>query len=77
LSGGRTYSEGHHLKPLGNPDNGPDKAENILVVYLNHHAILDYGGMALDLTALSNEPPHQVAAEYVNYHNTVILERRL
>jgi hypothetical protein len=74
LSGGRTYSEAHHIRPLGVPHNGPDRADNILVLCPNHHAVLDYRGMTLDLAELRHEPPHQVAAEYVNYHNTVIIE---
>ena len=68
-----TSSEAHHIKPLGNPYKGPDIAENILVLCPNHHAILDYKGMTLDLTELRLEPLHQVAPEYVDFHNTVII----
>jgi predicted restriction endonuclease len=69
----RAYSEAHHIKPLGKPHNGPDIAENILVLCPNDHALLDYGAMELDLTKLRQEPNHRIAPEYVNYHNTVIV----
>jgi predicted HNH restriction endonuclease len=68
----RTYSEAHHIKPLGKPHNGPDVAENILVLCPNDHALLDYGAMKIDLTQLQQNPTHQVAPQYVSYHNTVI-----
>lgn len=42
------YSEGHHLKPLGQPHNGPDVAGNILVLCPNHHVEFDYGIIAVD-----------------------------
>jgi len=70
---GRTYSEGHHIKPLGRPHNGPDVAENILVLCPNHHALLDYGAIELDLATLQQDPDHHIATEYVSYHNTEIV----
>lgn len=42
-SGGNGYAEGHHLQPLGDPHDGPDVRENILVLCPNHHADFDYG----------------------------------
>jgi predicted restriction endonuclease len=39
------YSEVHHLKPLG--DNGDDKKSNMVVVCPNHHALFDYGAIAI------------------------------
>ncbi len=71
---GRTYSEAHHIKPLGKPHNGPDVAANILVLCPNDHALLDYGAMELDLAKLQQKPTHQVALQYVSYHNTVIVK---
>ena len=72
LASGGTYSEAHHIKPLGSPHNGPDIAENILVLCPNHHVILDFGAKKLNLAELRMKPTHQVASEFVNYHNTVI-----
>jgi hypothetical protein len=45
---GRNYSEGHHIKPLGNPHNGYDLASNIIILCPNHHVEFDYGSMAID-----------------------------
>ena len=73
LSGDRRYSEAHHERPLGGRHRGPDIADNILVLCPNHHAILDYGGMTLDLAELREEPTHHVAPEYIDYHNTMIV----
>ena len=69
---GRTYSEAHHIKPLGNPHNGPDVAENILVLCPNHHVMLDFRAKALDLTELRKKPTHRIASEFVNYHNALV-----
>ncbi len=68
----KTYSEAHHIQPLGNPHNGPDSEENILVLCPNHHALLDYGAMKLDLTKLNQKPKHHIGQEFLDYHNTVI-----
>jgi hypothetical protein len=58
LSGGGTYSEGHHVKPLGH--EGPDVAENILVLCPNHHAQCDYGAIRIDTASLHQHPEHRV-----------------
>lgn len=63
------YSEAHHIKPLGTPHNGPDIAGNILVLCPNHHVLLDYGAMALDISQLREAGDHKVSKEFVDYHN--------
>jgi len=45
--GGRLYSEGAHVRPVGNPHLGPDSLENILSLCPNHHVQLDIGGMVI------------------------------
>jgi putative restriction endonuclease len=59
--GGRRYSEGAHVKPLGNPHLGPDTLDNILCLCPNHHVQLDIGGMVIlenfDVSAAADEPP--------------------
>lgn len=64
------YTEGHHLKPLGRHD-GPDIAENVIIVCPNHHILLQHGGMGLNLKKLSLSE-HKIADEFVNYHNREI-----
>jgi hypothetical protein len=66
---GRPYSEAHHIKPLGNPHNGPDHPSNIISVCPNHHVMLDYFAIELDMARLTLHPPHQLNPEYVAYHN--------
>ncbi len=72
LLGDQLYAEAHHIKPLGDPHNGPDVVENIICVCPNHHAQLDYGAIALDKAKLISVPGHVIGDEYVDYHNTVV-----
>ncbi|MAS95067.1 MAG: hypothetical protein CMO55_17870 [Verrucomicrobiales bacterium] len=64
------YTEGHHLQPLGKHD-GPDIAENVIIVCPNHHILLEHGGMSLDLKKLSLLE-HEIGKEFVSYHNREI-----
>ena len=62
------YCEAHHLKPLGTPHNGPDAKANIILVCPNHHVLLDYGAIRIDIGSLQVNH-HLVSNEFVNYHN--------
>lgn len=67
-----TYSEAHHIRPLGEPHNGPDIKGNILCVCPNHHAQLDFGAIPLYLDELTLHPLHKIDQEYLTYHNDKI-----
>lgn len=67
-----TYSEGHHLRPLGTPHSGPDCAANILIVCPNHHALCDFGAILLALEDLVVKTEHGLGSAYVDYHNDVV-----
>ena len=69
---GRSYSEGHHLRPLGKPHNGPDLAENVLILCPNCHALCDYGAVRLVIKVLRRETGHKISERYVRYHNSKI-----
>ncbi|GEM_PF-4121452 len=71
LTPGIFYAEGHHLKPVGQPHNGPDKKQNILCVCPNCHAKLDFAAMKIDPAKLRSVPGHIVEAESINYHNAL------
>lgn len=75
LSGDKKYIEAHHIKPLGQPHNGPDTIENLICVCPNHHAMLDYGAMMLVPDTLSQATRHRISNEYIAYHNDVIFEK--
>jgi hypothetical protein len=47
----RFYSEASHIKPVGKPHDGPDKASNMLVLCPNHHLQFDRGILRLRKTA--------------------------
>jgi predicted HNH restriction endonuclease len=72
LPNGKEYAEAHHLKPLGKPHNGPDVVENLICVCPNHHAMLDYGAIALDMKELQCIDGHHINLEYIDYHNKTI-----
>ncbi|WP_290995849.1 HNH endonuclease [Gordonibacter sp.] len=44
----RSYSEGHHIRPLGAGHNGPDVRSNIMVLCPTHHVEFDYGCIAIN-----------------------------
>jgi hypothetical protein len=72
LAGGLAYSEGHHLRPLGTPHNGPDIPSNIIIVCPNCHTLCDFGAVRLDARRLRRRDGHTVANVYVRYHNSQI-----
>ncbi|WP_369389479.1 YDG/SRA domain-containing protein [Streptomyces sp. CG1] len=83
-SDGKPYSEGAHIKPLGNPHNGPDVERNILCLCPNCHVRLDIGALVIDedwsiivragvfgenvRAKLNRHKMHKVHEEYVSYH---------
>jgi hypothetical protein len=71
-----TYSEGHHLRPVGSPHDGPDVAANILILCPNHHALCDFGMIRLTAGSLRQAPGHEVGDEYVRYHNEQVYRGR-
>lgn len=72
LSNGKTYSEAHHIRPLGSPHNGPDVVGNIIILCPNHHVLFDYGTLLLDAQRLRTVHGHSIEDAYIQYHNEVI-----
>ena len=72
LPDGSRYAEAHHIQPLGTPHNGPDVGGNIIVLCPNHHAMCDYGVMALDLAQLRLHAEHKINPEFIDYHNAIV-----
>lgn len=68
----KMYSEVHHIKPLGQPHNGPDIINNMLCVCPNCHAKLDFGFIKLEKMKINYCDQHEINDEFVNYHNNVI-----
>ncbi len=67
-----TYSEAHHIRALGSPHFGPDTGANIIVVCPNHHALLDFGAIPLDLAQIRTAAGHTIGQEFIDYHNSVV-----
>ncbi|MDB5391935.1 MAG: hypothetical protein JWM11_7581 [Planctomycetaceae bacterium] len=72
LPDGARYAEAHHIQPLGFPHDGPDVVANIIVLCPNHHAMLDYGVLSLDLSQLRLQPQHAISNSLIDYHNSII-----
>ncbi len=72
LPSGSRYAEAHHIRPLGEPHNGPDIIGNIICLCPNHHAELDYGVRLLMMSDIRTTPKHSVSDIYIQYHNEVI-----
>lgn len=75
LSDGSKYAESHHLKPLGEPHNGPDVVGNVMCVCPNCHVRLDYEVIAIELANIATVPGQQLATDCVRWHNEKIYRR--
>ena len=72
ISEARTYSEAHHIIPLGNKHNGPDVPGNIIVLCPNHHALCDMGAILLHRSDILTVDGHVISDGSLEYHNTRI-----
>ena len=83
LKNGKEYSEAHHIKPIGK-HNGPDSADNIVILCPNHHVEFDYGVIAIEPKTfrilhkdpenpfigkrIELHPEHKLNEDYLEYH---------
>lgn len=70
----RTYSEAHHIRPLGAPHNGPDALGNLICVCPTCHVLLDYAAVSISLDGLQIVR-HDISQDHVAYHNRLCEER--
>jgi putative restriction endonuclease len=74
--GGTWYAEAAHIRPLGEPHNGPDTTDNILCLCPNHHVLFDYGAFSIDddynLLGIEGrlilKAEHILNREHLHYH---------
>ncbi len=66
----RFYSEAHHIKPLGQPHNGPDTEDNIIIVCPNCHVLLDNFKIKLNNEYLTRK----LSDQYITYHNIEVVK---
>lgn len=69
---GSRYSEAHHIRRLGSPDNGPDAFSNLLCVCPNHHVALDRRALPISIKDLRLDPSHKLNAKQISYHNKLV-----
>ncbi|MGT2441226.1 HNH endonuclease [Ensifer adhaerens] len=70
LADGTRYVEAHHVRPLGEPHNGPDTEQNVVCVCPNHHAELDYFARPIESATLRIARGHFVDQLFIDYHNS-------
>ena len=68
LPNGSYYIEAHHIRPLGEPYNGPDTRDNILIVCPNCHIKCDYKLIRIEMNDIRNNI-QGVNQEYLDFHN--------
>lgn len=66
-----SYSEAHHIIPLGRPHNGKDTLSNMLCVCPNCHVLLDLRAISLNLDSLI-VIKHEVSEHSIFYHNSLL-----
>ncbi|EFM09521.1 HNH endonuclease [Paenibacillus curdlanolyticus YK9] len=90
LGPGGTFSEVHHIQPLGK-HRGADVIENMIVVCPNHHIMFDRGAITVDLSnkkVIHANPKnelngndivlkHEIENRYIEYHNLYIYNREV
>ena len=75
------YAEGAHIRPLGQPHDGPDALENLLCLCPNHHVLFDKGAVwvaedygvwltdgGAELGRLRLASAHRVSVDHLAYH---------
>ncbi|EOB3575002.1 HNH endonuclease [Vibrio vulnificus] len=72
LKDGKSYSEAHHIIPLGKPHNGSDIAGNIIVLCPNHHVMCDYGAIKLNCEEIKQVQGHKLSPNSIAYHNETV-----
>lgn len=68
IQGDKFYSEAHHIKPLGQPHNGPDTEDNIIVVCPNCHILLDNFAIKL----INENLNRKLNDIFIEYHNNQV-----
>lgn len=66
---GATYSEGHHVRPLGGSHRGSDTEDNILILCPNCHAGADLGFVVFDEPNMLWRGNHRLSSANMAYHN--------
>jgi putative restriction endonuclease len=73
---GGPYAEGAHIRPLGQPHNGPDTPDNVLCLCPNHHALFDFYAftIATDMSLIGlpgtvkTVGEHEIGHQHLSHH---------
>jgi hypothetical protein len=90
IDGKRRYAETHHIRPLGGKHHGIDNEVNMIVLCPNHHAMMDFGAIAIhpqrmtlmsaDIRSPQDQQPlelrnHPIGREFLEYHLDYIFNK--
>ncbi len=75
-TGAGPYAEAAHVRPLGQPHNGPDVPQNVICLCPNHHVLFDLGAFSVadDYSLigingrLTVRPDHGLESAHLRYH---------
>jgi len=73
-TGGGPYSEAAHIRPLGQPHNGPDIVSNVLCLCPNHHVLFDLGGIVITESFTVVEVQHSQIVGDLRLHPQHLLD---
>jgi putative restriction endonuclease len=78
------YAEGAHIRPLGEPHDGPDNESNLLCLCPNCHVLFDSGALYIDealnvmsrlrddpIRPLLTSPSHAIDSTQLAYHRSL------
>lgn len=78
------YSETHHIRPLGEPHNGADEHQNMIVLCPTHHAMFDLSiprfvsasEVAIYGSRYTLLLRHELSSSSIDYHNRLFSDRK-
>lgn len=83
-SGAGPYAEAAHIRPLGQPHNGPDVPSNVICLCPNHHVLFDLGAFSVadDYSLIGAEgrltvrSDHGIDLGHLRYHREHYLRKK-
>ena len=66
------YSEAAHIRPVGQPHNGPDRKDNMIILCLEHHLQFDRGLLRLQKTGSGFRVISKISGDPLNGSNITL-----
>ncbi len=83
-TGAGPYAEAAHVRPLGQPHNGPDVPQNVICLCPNHHVLFDLGAFSVadDYSLIGMDgrlavgPDHGLDSAHLRYHREHYFQKK-